>query len=155
MHKRGPYNTEKGKLKEDAKKQIIIDGLPISLTAKNIGVSQRAISKWIKQGQWISKSKLDQKKLRKKAKYLVVMKGIAQKEVAQIIGVSEKTITSWSKKGQWREDIKKNLKPENSIKDFIAKFFLYLFLKEPRIKETVKKHWYEFIKEEEKDIEIE
>jgi len=154
MHKRGPYNTEKGKLKELAKKQIVVDGLTISLTAKNTGVSNRSISKWIKEGQWSSKSKQDQKKLRKKAKYLVVMKGLKQKEVARIIWVSEKTISSWSKEGQWKEDIKKNLKPENSIKDFIAKFFMYLFMKEPGITAVVKKHWYEFIKDEEKDIEI-
>lgn len=154
MHKRGPYNTEKGKLKEEAKKQIIVDGLPINLTAKNIGVSERSISKWIKQGQWRYKSNQEKKQLKKKVKYLIMVKGLAQKEVAQIIGVSEKTITSWSKQGQWREDIRKNLKPENSIKDFISRFFQYLFLREPHIKELVKRHWYEFIKEEEKDIEI-
>jgi len=154
MHKRGPYNTEKARLKEQAKKQIIVDGLPISSTAKNIGVSNSCIAKWIKEGQWRYKSNHEKMKLKKKAKYLIVMKGLTQKEVAQIIGVSEKTISTWSKAGRWREDIKKNLKPENSIKDFIAKFFLYLFLMEPGIKEIVKKHWYEFIKDEEKDIEI-
>lgn len=155
MNKGDQYNTEKGTLKEQAKKHIVVDGWSSRTTAKHIGISEKSISTWLKAGQWQSKSKQEQKKLRKKAKYLVVMKGLRQKEVAQIIGISEKTMSGWAKEGQWKEDIKKNLKPENSIKDFIAKFFLYLFMREPDIKETVKKHWYEFIKEEEKEIEIE
>jgi transposase len=154
MKKRGPYKTANAKLKEQAKHHITIEGLKIKDTANRLGVSERGVSKWIKEENWASKTKKEQRKIRNKAKYLVVMKGFKQKEVSKIIGVSEKSISDWSKVGHWQQDIKRNLRPEKSIKDFIAKFFTYLFLMEHDIIERLKNRWYEFLKGEEKEIDI-
>lgn len=94
--------------------------------------------------------------IRKKnlARYFIIVKGLTQKETATLVDVSEKTMTIWSKKYKWQDAIIKKMKDESGLSGFMELFFVYVNLTDPLILKDIKRHWYNFLKTHEKEINM-
>ncbi len=96
-----------------------------------------------------TKAKTSQKN---KARYLIIVKGFSQKEAAKVVGVSEKTMTAWAKKYNWQDAMLKVVKHKGGLNGFMEDFFIYVRSAAPALLEDIKKHWFGFLKNHEKEI---